>query len=128
MNKRLIILFALCCLSAGCTDEAKIDKVKETVIPSCGGKTMQGLTSELLETPMWALVEKPDGEKAVTVKGTLVGDKLPAWVKDQKLMDITFTFPLDPKTDAYDPKALDGFPSLTEPEGILQAYKALVCE
>ena len=123
----LVSVLAILCGMAGCaTDEAKIDDVKKVVLPGCKGKTLLGLTSELLQNPQWGLV-KADGREAVTVKGTLAGDKLPAWIKEQKLMDITFRFPLDPKSGAYDPSALDGFPSLTSPEGVLQAYKALAC-
>lgn len=130
MHKTYILLFAalVLLLTAGCTDEAKIDKVKATVIPNCKGQTMQDLASGLLETPAWGLEKNPDGKKSVTLNGTIVGDKLPAWVKEQKLMNITFRFPLDPKTGEFNPKTLDGFPSLTTPEGVFQAYKAFVCE
>jgi hypothetical protein len=124
----LALVLAAFCGMAGCAkDEAKIDNVKKTVLPGCGGKTLLALTSELLQNPQWGMAKAPDGRETVTVKGTLAGDKLPAWVKEQKLMDITFSFPLDPKSGAYDPSALDGFPSLTSPEGILQAYKVLAC-
>jgi hypothetical protein len=120
-------LIALCCLSGCATDDAKIDSVKKTVLPRCKGKTLLDLTSDLLQNPQWGMVKASDGRQSVTVKGTLVGDKMPAWVKEQKLMEITFSFPLDPKTDSYDPSALDGFPSMTAPEGVLQAYKILAC-
>jgi hypothetical protein len=124
----LALVLAVFCGMAGCArDEAKIDDVKKTVLTDCAGKTLLALTSEMLQNPQWGMVKAPDGSEAVTVRGTLAGDKLPAWVKEQKLMDITFSFPLDPKSGAYDPSALDGFPSLTSPEGILQTYKVLVC-
>lgn len=124
------LLFALCflLLAAGCSDEAKISKVQQTVIPDCRGKTMQDLAAGLLEAPVWGLEKTSDGKKVVTLKGTIAGDKLPAWVKEQKLMDITFRFPLDSKTEEFNPESLGGFPSLTAPEGIFQAYKVLVCE
>lgn len=123
----LMLVLGALLFVAGCTDEAKIESVQKTVIPRCKGKTVQDLIAELLEAPAWGIVSASNGQQSVTVKGTLAGDKLPAWVKEQKLMDITFQFPLDPKTDSYDPSALDGFPSLAAPEGVLQAYKTLVC-
>ncbi len=127
--KRCIPLAALLLLFvAGCTDEAKIDRVKKTLVPDCKGKTMQDLALGLLEGPVWGLEKNPDGRKSATLRGTIAGDKLPAWVKEQKMMDITFRFPLDPKTDAFDPKSLGGFPSLTQPEGIFQAYTVFACE
>lgn len=130
MYKTLITLFTVSLLlfSAGCTDESKINKTRQTVIPNCGGKTMQDLATGLLENPIWGIEETPGGNKNVTLKGTLVGDILPGWVKEQKLMDITFRFALDPKTGEFDPNTLGGFPSLTSPEGVFQAYKVLVCE
>ena len=125
----LLVTLAICTvMTAGCTDEAKITKVKETVIPDCNGRTLQDLTAGILEAPVWGLEKTTDGNTFVTVNGTLVGDKLPQWVKDQKMLDIRFRFPLDPKTDAWDPAALNGFPSLTEPEGVLQAYKTITCQ
>lgn len=128
-GKRILFLMALGLLlcSAGCTDESKINGVKKTVVQNCGGKTMQDLASGLLQNPVWGIEKGKDGKEAVTLKGTVAGDKLPDWVKEQKLMDATFRFPLDPKTDAFDPAGLEGFPSLTAPEGVFQAYKALVC-
>jgi len=113
--------------TAGC-DQFKIDRVKQTVVPDCKGKTMQDLASGLLQDPAWDLEKTPDGKKSVTLKGTLVGDKLPGWVKEQNMMEITFRFPLDPKSETFDPKTLGGFPSLTAPEGVFQTYKLLVCE
>lgn len=129
--KKIAVLF-LCLFfllpATGCaSDEAKIEGVKKTVVPNCGGKTMQDLATGLLQNPLWGLEKASDGKETVTLKGTIVGDKLPDWVKQQKLMDITFRFGLDPKTDAFDPSALDGFPSFTAPEGVFQAYKVLVC-
>jgi|GEM_PF-5529607 len=129
IHKLFLPLLAACLLfTAGCGDQSKIDQVKQTVLPDCKGKTMQDLASGLLQDPVWGLEKAPDGKKSVTLKGTLAGDKLPGWVKEQKLMDITFRFPLDPKSETFDPGTLDGFPSLTAPEGIFQAYKMLVCE
>lgn len=131
MNKHIILLLliiAVIMLTAGCNDEAKITKVQQTVIPNCQGKTMQDLASGLLETPVWSLVKDTNGAKRVTLSGTIIGDKLPAWMKDQKLMDITFSFALDPKTETFDPASLDGFPSLSSPEGVFQAYKIIVCQ
>lgn len=130
MKKRLrLCLLALLSLLlfSGCSEQAKIERVQKTALPDCKGMTMQTLTADILQDPLWGLEKTSDGKEVVTVRGTLAGEKLPAWVKEQKLMDITFRFPLDPKTGAYDPSALGGFPSLNAPEGILQAYKALVC-
>lgn len=125
----VLFLLLLCLLlTAGCTEESKIQSVKETVIPECGGKNIQDLTGSLLQGPVWAFTKSNDGKETVTVKGTIAGESLPAWVKDQKLMDITFSFPLDPKSGKYDPALLEGFPSLSTPEGVLQAYKVFVCK
>lgn len=138
MKKRLLpilrpillpaLLLALCLGLAACTEQSKIDNVKQTVIPNCNATTVEGLVTGMLQNPVWAFEKSADGKQAVTVKGTIAGDSLPAWVKEQKLMDITFRFELDPKTDKYDPARLDGFPSLTTPEGVLQAYKVFVCK
>jgi len=130
MKKHILVPFVLCLLllTGGCGEQSKIDNVKKTVIPNCQGKTMEELASGLLQNPVWAFEEAKDGKQFVTVNGTIAGDKLPGWVKEQKLMDITFHFALDPKTDKYDPAALTGFPSFTSPEGILQAYTTLVCK
>ena len=125
----ILSLSALLILSA-CGEEAKIKSVQSTVIPNCNGKTMQDLTASLLEKPIWAYTKQNDGKQFVTVNGTIAGDKLPDWVRDKKLMDVSFRFALDAKTDKYNPAELDGFPSLTSlssPEGILQAYKTLIC-
>lgn len=130
MKIRSFIILPLLLLLAGCGEEAKIKSVQSTVIPNCGGKTMQDLTASLLEKPVWAYVKENDGKRFVTVNGTIAGDKLPGWVRDQKIMDVSLRFGLDPKTDKYNPAELDGFPSLTSlssPEGILQAYKTLIC-
>lgn len=129
MKRALLLLFCLAALAltAGCGEESKINGVKTTVIPNCGGKTMQDLASGLLQNPVWAYEKSAEGKASVTLKGTIIGDKLPDWVKEQKLMDITFRFALDPKTGAFNPADLDGFPSLTAPEGVFQAYKTLVC-
>ncbi len=128
MKKIIFILAALLPLtfSLGCTEQSKIDAVKKTQIPNCKGKTMQDLAAGLLQNPKWGYEEK-GGKKFVTVNGTLAGDALPAWVREQKLMDINFRFALDPKTEAFNPSDLDGFPSLTTPEGVFQAYKTLTC-
>ena len=130
-KRTAIMTLALClaafCGAAGCTDEAKIERVQKTVIPDCKGKTIRDLTSEMLQNPEWGIVTTVNGRQSVTVRGILAGDKMPAWVRQQKLMQITFSFPLDPKTDSFDPSSLDGFPSLTEPEGVLQAYRILSC-
>ena len=119
----LIGLFVL----AGCGEESKIEGVKKTVVANCQGKTMEDLTTGLLQNPIWGFEKQADGKQFVTVNGTIAGDRLPGWVKEQKLMDITFRFALDPKTDKYNPADLDGFPSLSTPEGVLQAYKTLTC-
>lgn len=131
------VLFSLCMLSAllclsGCEDpvkkdQASIDKVKQTVIPDCDGRTLDDLVDGLLQNPVWTLEKKDDKVDAVLLSGTLMGDALPQWMKDQKLMDITFRLPVDPN-GMYDPKALSGFPSLTTPEGVLQAYRIVRCE
>lgn len=130
MKKHILTSLALCLLLlvGGCGEQSKIDGVKKTVIPNCQGKTMEELTSGLLQNPTWGFEKANDGKQFVTVNGTIAGDKLPGWVKEQKLMDITFRFALDPKTDKYDPAALEGFPSFTSPEGILQAYKTIMCK
>lgn len=111
----------------GCGEQGKIDAVKSTIIPKCEGKTMQDLAAGLLQSPVWGYEETTAGKKYVTLTGTIAGDKLPEWVKKQNIMDASFRFELDPKTDAFDPTSLDGLPSLTSPEGIFQAYKALTC-
>lgn len=128
MNTVLRICLLLCVLAlCACTEQAKIDEVKQTAVPNCKGKTMQDLASGLLQNPTWGYRKEADGKKYVTVNGTIAGESLPGWVKEQKLMDITFSFPLDPKTGKYNPAALDGFPSLNTPEGVLQTYKLLTC-
>ena len=129
MSKKLLLILAACAalLAAGCGEQGKIDKVKATVIPNCQNKTMETLAAGLLQNPRWGYEEITDGRKFVTVNGTLIGDSLPGWVKDQKVMDVQFRFGLDAKTDKFDPATLDGFPSLTSPEGIFQTYKALTC-
>lgn len=129
MGKKLLIGLAACVLLlavSGCGEQGKIDAVKKTVIPNCKGKTMENLAAGVLQNPVWGY-EETGGKKFVTVNGTVAGDSLPGWVKSQKIMDTTFRFALDPKTDKFDPKTLDGLPSLTSPEGIFQAYKALTC-
>ena len=130
MNKKILLILATCAalLAAGCGEQSKIDKVKATVIPNCQGKTMETLTAGLLQNPKWGYEEITDGRKFVTVNGTLIGDSLPGWVKDQKVMDVQFRFGLNAKEETFDPASLNGFPSLTSPEGIFQAYKAMTCE
>lgn len=120
-------ILALFMLTA-CGDESKIKNVQQSVLNKCNGKTVQALSEEVLQNPVWGIEKKQNAPTAVTVKGTLAGDKLPAWVKEQQLMDVTFRFMLDAKTDKFNPADLDGFPSLSTPEGILQTYKALVCK
>ncbi|MDR1947469.1 MAG: hypothetical protein LBQ51_09950 [Desulfovibrio sp.] len=129
MNKATtMLLSAILSLSAaGCGEQSKIDSVKKTVVADCSGKTMQDLAAGLLQNPVWTFKKEQDGKEFVLVAGTLAGDTLPAWVKEQKILDITFRFALDPKTDKFDPAFLDSFPSLTAPEGIFQAYKVLIC-
>ena len=130
MGRKILTGLAVCVLLvavSGCGEQGKIDGVKKTVIPNCKGKTMEGLAAGLLQNPVWGYEETSGGKKFVTVNGTVAGDSLPGWVKSQKLMDTTFRFALDPKTDKFDPSTLDGLPSLTSPEGIFQAYKALTC-
>lgn len=130
MGKRILAGLAVCALllaAAGCGEQGKIDGVKKTVVPNCKGKTMENLASGLLQNPAWGYQETKDGKKFVTVNGTIAGDSLPGWVKSQKILDTTFRFSLDPKTDKFDPATLEGMPSLTSPEGIFQAYKALTC-
>ena len=122
-----LVLGALLLTLSGCGEQGKIDAVKKTIIPNCSGKTMERLVSDVLEKPVWGYEEAAGGAKYVTVNGTLAGDKLPDWFKSNKVMDTQFRFSLDPKSSAYDPANLDGMPSLTSPEGILQAYKALTC-
>jgi hypothetical protein len=124
----LITAALLALFAAGCGEQGKIDSVKNTVIGNCSGKTVQALVSGLLQNPVWSFKKEQDGKEFVLVSGTLAGDTLPAWVKEQKMLDITFRFALDPKTDKFDPAFLDAFPSLTSPEGVLQAYKALICK
>lgn len=130
MRNTCILLFTAFALlfTAGCTDEAKIEAVQKTVIPDCKGKTMQDLASGLLETPVWGIEKSSDGKQNITLSGAVAGGALPDWVKEQKLMNITFRFPLDPKTDEFNPESLGGFPSLTTPEGIFQAYTVFICE
>lgn len=123
----LLIVLSFLFLLAGCGEEAKIKSVQSAPLSNCGGKTVQDLTSALLEKPVWAYVKQSDGRQFVTVNGTIAGDKLPDWVRDKKLMDVSFRFALDSKSDKFNPADLDGFPSLTGPEGILQAYKTLIC-
>ena len=130
MGKKLLTGLAVCVLLlavSGCGEQGKIDAVKKTVIPNCKGKTMENLAAGVLQNPVWGYEETSGGKKFVTVNGTVAGDSLPGWVKSQKIMDTTFRFALDPKTDKFDPSTLDGLPSLTSPEGIFQAYKALTC-
>ena len=130
MGKKLLTGLAVCVLLlavSGCGEQGKIDAVKKTVIPNCKGKTMENLAAGLLQNPVWGYEEAGGGKKFVTVNGTVAGESLPGWVKSQKIMDTTFRFALDPKTDKFDPSTLDGLPSLTSPEGIFQAYKALTC-
>lgn len=130
MNKKLLAGLAACALLlavSGCGEQGKIDAVKRTVIPDCKGKTMENLAAGLLQNPVWGYEETSAGKKFVTVNGTVAGDSLPGWIKSQKIMDTTFRFALDPKTDKFDPSTLDGLPSLTSPEGIFQAYKVLAC-
>lgn len=130
MGKRVLTALAVGVLLlavSGCGEQGKIDAVKQTVIPDCNGKTMQDLAAGLLQNPVWGYEETTGGKKFVTVNGTLAGDSLPEWVKSQKILKTTFRFGLDPKTDKFDPKSLDGMPFLTSPEGIFQAYKALTC-
>ena len=128
-NKLLtaILLCVLFLLVSGCGEQGKIDGVKKTVIPNCKGKTMDDLAAGLLQNPVWGFEKTGDGKKFVTVNGTVAGDSLPDWIRSQKVMDMTFRFSLDPKTDAFDPATLDGLPLLTRPEGIFQAYKSLTC-
>ena len=127
------LIMLLCCalpllFAAGCaTDESKIDGVKKTVIPDCKGKTMNDLVNGLLQEPSWGIDKAQDGKESVTVRGTLYGDKLPDWVRQQKIVNLTFTFPLDAKTHAYDTSRLDGFPSFA-PEGLLQVQRIMICE
>ncbi|MDL2316901.1 hypothetical protein LJC59_07475 [Desulfovibrio sp. OttesenSCG-928-A18] len=118
----LFLLFA-----TGCSDEQKIDSVKKTTLNKCGGKTVEGLVSGILQSPQWSISTDKYGVTVVSVKGTLIGEQLPAWVREQKIMDITFRFKLERESGKFNPGELDGFPSLTEPEGVLQAYKALAC-
>ncbi len=130
MSRKLLTGLAVCALLltvSGCGEQGKIDGVKKTVVPNCKGKTMEALAAGLLQNPVWGYEETTGGKKFVTVNGTVAGDSLPGWVKSQKLMDTSFRFALDPKTDKFDPATLDGMPSLTSPEGIFQAYKALTC-
>lgn len=122
----LVLSFSLL-LAAGCTDQSKIDKVKKAVVPNCSGKTMDDLGSSLLQDPVWGLEKDAAGTPVVTLQGTVAGDKLPMWVKEQNLLNVTFRFPLDAKTGEFDPTTLDGFPSMTTPEGIFQTYKLFVC-
>ena len=121
MNKLFILLVTVfvALTVAGCGDETKIKQVKETVIPGCAGKTTQELVGGLLQNPVWGVEVREDGKKFVTVNGTMLGEKLPLWVKEQKFMDSTFRFPLDPKNETFDPSSLDG---------ILNTYRLVVCE
>lgn len=139
MNKTLLCLLACACVffAAGCEsqekkDQAMLTKIQQTVIPDCGSKTFGDLASGLLESPVWTLQKSdPKTPTHVEVQGTLAGDKLPemvkTWVKEQKLMDITFKFALNPATGAFDPAVLDGFPDPTHPEFLFQTYKKLSC-
>lgn len=127
------LIMLICCVlplivAAGCaTDESKIDGVKKTVIPDCKGKTMNDLVTGLLQEPSWGIDKAQGGGESVTVRGTLYGDKLPDWVRQQKIVNLTFTFPLDAKTYKYDASRLDGFPSFA-PEGLLQVQRIMICE
>ncbi|MDR1489339.1 MAG: hypothetical protein LBS65_02460 [Desulfovibrio sp.] len=129
MKTRNLLLFVYLplLLLAGCSEEAKIDSVKKTAVNNCKGKTMQDLASGLLQNPVWGFKKAADGREFVTLGGTVAGDKVPAWIKDKKVLDISFSFALDAKSGKFDPGSLDGFPSLTSPEGIFQGYKAIVC-
>lgn len=129
---RYLILLLYCALSlffaAGCaTDDSKIDGVKKTVIPDCKGKVVEDLVNSLLQNPSWGIDKAQDGKESVTVRGTLYGDKLPDWVRQQKIVNPAFAFPLDAKTHKYDPARLDGFPSFA-PEGLLQVQRIMICE
>lgn len=126
--KKILALAALLLplLLCACGEESKIKAVQETPLNNCKGKKVQDLVTGLLQNPVWTF-EKGSGE-AVAVRGVIAGDSLPDWVREQKLMDITFRFPLNPENGKYDPAALDGFPSLGSPEGVLQAYKVFVCK
>lgn len=129
--KKSIILCALLLAALGlcaCGEEAKINSVKQTALSDCKGKTMQDLVGGLLQNPVWSFEKSADGKEVVSVRGVIAGDSLPDWVREQKLMDITFRFPLNPQSGKYDPAALDGFPSLSSPEGVLQAYKVFACQ
>ena len=129
MNKHFGLYFLLLAMLtlSGCGEESKIKGVQSTELPDCKGKTMQDLASSLLENPVWGFEKQPDGSQFVTVNGTIAGDKVPAWVREQKLLDVSFRFALDPKTDKFNPADLDGFPSLSTTQGIIQAYKAVIC-
>ncbi|MDL2279161.1 hypothetical protein LJC15_00660 [Desulfovibrio sp. OttesenSCG-928-G11] len=130
MKKAIVLctlLFAALGLSA-CGEESKINGVKQAALNNCQGKTMQDLVGGLLQNPVWSFEKGADGKEVVSVRGVVAGDSLPDWVREQKLMDITFRFPLDPKSGSYDPAALDGFPSISSPEGVLQAYKVFACQ
>ena len=119
--------FAALLLLASCGEEAKIKSVQATQLKDCKGKTVQDMTSSLLQKPVWGFEKAKDGKGFVTVNGTLVGDKLPDWVTQQKIMDVSFRFALDPKTEKFNPNDLEGIPSISTQEGILQAYKVLFC-
>jgi hypothetical protein len=130
MEKKLLTAILLCVLLlpvSGCGEQGKIDAVKKTVIPNCKGKTMGDLAAGVLQNPVWGYEKTGNGKQFVTVSGTVVGDSLPAWIRSQKIMDTTFRFALDPKTDEFDPATLDGLPALVRPEGIFQAYMSLTC-
>lgn len=127
-----IIVSAMFLFLLGCEDQAKkdqtaLDKVKQTVIPNCDGRTMNDLAAGLLQNPVWGLEKKNEVAMAATLSGTIMGDALPEWMKEQKMMDITFRLPFD-ATGSFDPKSLEGFPSLTSPEGVLQAYRLVICQ
>ena len=125
--KRLSLALAALLLLASCGEEAKIKSVQATQLKDCKGKTVQDMTSALLQKPVWGFEKAKDGKGFVTVNGTLAGDTLPDWITQQKIMDIKFRFALDPKTEKFNPDSLEGIPSISAPEGILQAYKVLFC-
>ncbi|MDR0826754.1 MAG: hypothetical protein LBN33_02595 [Desulfovibrio sp.] len=127
MKKLIPLLFICSLLLTACGEEGKIENLKKTAVNNCSGKTMQDLAAGLLKNPVWALKKEADGKEIVTLSGTMDVEMLPAWVKDQKMLDITFNFALDPKTHKFDPASLDGFPSPSR-EGIFQGYKVFICK